>query len=140
MASHNTSTCYTKKEILIMDSSDSVNCVQLNCHHSKSVTASLQNTMITSTTLVLLQEPYLYQGVVSGFSRALVMHAAGENPRACIVAGHKVNVWPDPAFTSRDMATVVLKGGRQNTYISSIYLDITHEGVTLSSHLNYLYS
>ena len=103
-----------------------VACMQLNCHHSTSATANLVNELLESTHIACIQEPHLVKGKPAGLGSQLQYYSKGENPRAVVMASKNINFWPAPQFSSRDMATSIIKQDKL-FYIASVYLDITQQ-------------
>ena len=100
-----------------------INCLQLNCHHSKAVMANLRQNLLKPNTILLLQEPHLYKDSPTNLGH-LQSYCIGTNPRAVVAATPDIQFWPDPSFSSADMATVHICSNGKRIILSSIYLDI----------------
>ena len=79
--------------------------------------------------IVLIQEPYIYKGVIKGLGRTggtIYYHCATKDVRTCIYVRNGLNAMPIHNFCSRDLTTVrVITGGadaRKTIILASAYL------------------
>ena len=76
--------------------------------------------------LMFLQEPPVQDKMVYGLSRRhSCFYKTGENrPRAAIYASRDLQLWPVPAYTSRDVVTCIWLKGERQIFVVSAYFDI----------------
>jgi hypothetical protein len=82
----------------------------------------------TMTDIVLIQEPYVYGGLVRRLATTtgkLIYDRGSEKPRAAMLLKANTKYLPLPQFTSRDIvavqAVVPTAGGRQEVVVASAY-------------------
>jgi len=108
---------------------------QINLQHSRSATDELvsrlrvRHTKPDQSTIILVQEPFLNKGKVSGIDRSCKTMAFNDDPRAAIITYGLSNVWYVPKFSNRDVTTCVLESKGKMTYIVSAYLDINDNNI-----------
>ncbi|CAH2093902.1 unnamed protein product [Euphydryas editha] len=94
--------------------SPSPNCsvLQINLHHSITATAQLRKWLeVHPTALALIQDPWIRQGRICGFSNTggKLIHCTGpEIPRTCIYISNNLLVQPLTEFCSRDLCAISL--------------------------------
>ena len=104
--------------------------LQINLQHSKGGTAALSRLLHRQEAdLVLIQEPYLYKGGVSGLGGTggkLTYARNVKNPRTCIYVKNDISFLPMVDFCSRDLVTIRLKqhmeGSSREFVLASAYL------------------
>jgi len=114
--------------------SKAISFLQINLQHSTKASTELV-TRDDSYNIALIQEPYLYNGkphFSSSLSKSTTF--ASDTSRACVRVDKSLPSWEVSQFTSRDLATVLLKqdyidpltqSHRQiQVYCASAYLDI----------------
>jgi len=102
----------------------SVHIGQINLQKSKvaSVELNKRNYVIT-----LITEPYNYKNNVAALDKRVadVFYALKTNPRAALRCSPDLKPWLVSEFTGRDICTIAVKIEGTQTYVSSVYLDIT---------------
>ena len=101
--------------------------LQLNGHKSSTVSSIVVNKLASpSNCVAMLQEPFISNKSPAGFGNSFqILHGGGDRPRAAIVATRDVNLWQRRDLSSPDVTTAILKTGKGNIYLASVYLDIT---------------
>jgi len=113
---------------------ESVDYLQINLQHSKAATDELirkDNSFLIS----LIQEPYLYREKPHFSSASSKVTISAMSSRACLRIDSSLPSWEVAQFTSRDMATALIRlessddpsstsVQTKQVYVSSIYLDI----------------
>jgi len=99
--------------------------VQINLHHSKAASASLQKLIKSKTGICLIQEPWAFNGKVHGLKGSGTIYSYGSsrhNPRACILVSKDIRSWPLVKYCNRDMVVVQLSVGNNTVVYASVYM------------------
>lgn len=88
---------------------------QINLHHCKEASAELSRRLSSDDTdIALIQEPYIYKGVVRGLGNSGILHymsSSDAQARACIYTRKGINAVMLRQFSSRDFVAVRLRLG-----------------------------
>ena len=98
--------------------------IQCNLRHAKSATALLDGWLATqSEALALIQEPYVRQGQVHGYSQSIKVMSFGTRPRAAILS-KGINLFACPSISGPDSITAIgIEANGRKWYVNSTYMD-----------------
>ena len=90
-----------------------IKCWQVNLHHcqaaSYNICREIDKVHIKNSTLVLIQEPWIYKSKIRGLGRNNIFQGTG-NPRACIVASAELTAWKLNDYCDADIVAVAIRG------------------------------
>jgi len=104
---------------------NNVSILQVNMEHSKTATAVLnKRNMGNNAYVILMQEPYIYNGKVMGLNRKgkIHEHVGPQGSRASIITSTSIDAWPLLDFWSRDLIAIRTRWPSDDVVLASGYL------------------
>lgn len=108
--------------------SQQIKCYQINIQHSKAATANLMQLISTDKIgIALIQEPYQYQGKLTGITKGYRTFSCGEGKRraAIIIQDNTIDALLITQQSDNDAVLLEIKNGQISFYAASVYFDYT---------------
>jgi hypothetical protein len=103
-----------------------IKCYQVNAQHSKAATANLMQTISTDKiAMALIQEPYQYQGKLTGITKGYRIFAYGEGKRRAtiIIQDNGIDALLITQLSDNDALLLEINNYNLSFYASSMYFD-----------------
>ena len=103
-----------------------IKCYQVNVQHSKAATANLMQMIATDKIgMALIQEPYQYQGKLTGITKGYRIFACGEGKRraAIIIQDNTIDALLITQLSDKDAVLLEVNNETLSFYAASVYFD-----------------